>query len=83
MIKNPMEAIVFPNPSLIVLITRFGGNVVIARKSDTRKSAINAFILNLEVRTIIANMLMPTRIEMIVVFIKILKLQMIRHESMP
>jgi len=59
-IRNPMDAMVFPNPSLIVLTITFGGRVVKARKMETRKRAINAFNLNFEVRTIIAIMLIPT-----------------------
>ena len=45
---------------MIVLTIRFGGRVVNARKSETRKRAINAFNFNLEVRTIMAIMLIPT-----------------------
>ena len=62
-IRNPIEAIVFPNPSLIVLTIMFAGRVVNARKSETRKRAINAFNFNLEVRIIIAIMLIPTSVE--------------------
>jgi hypothetical protein len=59
-IKNPIEAMVLPNPSLIVLMILFAGRVENARKSETRKRAMNAFNFNLEVKTIIAIMLIPT-----------------------
>ena len=52
-----------PNPSLIVLTIVFGGRVVNARKSETRKRAMNAFNFNLEVSIIIAIMLIPTRVD--------------------
>lgn len=52
-----------PKPSLIVLTIVFAGRVVNARKSETRKRAMNAFSFNLEVRIIIPTMLMPTRVD--------------------
>ena len=60
-IRNPIEAIVLPNPSFIVLTTVAGGSVVNARKSETRKRAINAFSFNFEVRKTMATILIPTR----------------------
>ncbi len=71
-----MEAMVFPNPSFMVLITVFAGSVVNARKSDTRKRAIKAFSFSLDVRIIIAIMLIPTRIDAINGFIG--KIQVLR-----
>ena len=67
--RNPMDAIVLPNPSLIVLTIVFAGSVVNARKRETRKRAMNAFSFNLDVRIIIAAMLMPTRIEVLNILI--------------
>jgi hypothetical protein len=64
-IKNPIEAIVFPNPSLIVPIILSGGKVANANISDTEKSAINAVSLNLEVKRIITTMLITTSAEII------------------
>jgi len=55
--RKPIEAIVFPNPSLIVLTIMFAGKVVKARNRETRKRAIKAFNFNLEVRIIIAAIL--------------------------
>ncbi len=60
-IRNPIDAIVFPNPSLIVLTIRFGGSVVNARNRETRNRAMKAFSFNLEVSTTIAIMLISTR----------------------
>lgn len=60
-IRNPIDAIVFPNPSLIVLTIIFAGRVANARNSETMKRAINAFNFNLEVRNIMAIILIPTR----------------------
>jgi hypothetical protein len=48
---------------LIVVITVLAGNVVKARKTETMKSAMNAFSLSFEVRMTIAIMLIATRIE--------------------
>ena len=62
-IRNPIDPIVFPKPSLIVLTIIFAGKVVNARNSDTRKRAINALSFSLEVRRIIAMILIPTIIE--------------------
>ena len=59
-IRNPMEAIVFPKPSFNVDTMTFPGKVVKARNRDTRKSAINAFNLSFEVNKIIAIILIPT-----------------------
>ena len=58
--RNPIEAIVFTNPYLIVLTIIFAGRVVKARNSETRKRAINAFNFNFEVRITIATILIPT-----------------------
>ena len=41
-IRNPIEPIVFPNPSFIVFITDDAGRVVKASRSETMKSAIKA-----------------------------------------
>jgi hypothetical protein len=68
-IRKPIEAIVLPNPSLIVLTIVFAGSVVNARKRETRKRAMNAFSFNLDVRIIIAAMLMPTKIEVLNILI--------------
>jgi hypothetical protein len=48
----------------------FAGSVVNARKRETRKRAMNAFSFNLDVRIIIAAMLMPTRIEVLNILIE-------------
>ena len=64
-IRNPMEAIVLPKPSLIVFITLSAGSVVKARKRETRKRAMKALSFRLEVRTIIATMLIATSNEVI------------------
>jgi hypothetical protein len=63
MIKNPIVAIVLPNPSCIVLTIVFTGRTVNARKIETRNKAIKASSFNLDVRIIIAIMLIPTIIE--------------------
>jgi hypothetical protein len=63
MIKNPIAAIVLPNPSWIVLTIVFTGSTVKARKSETRNRAINASSFNLDVRKIIATILIPTIID--------------------
>jgi hypothetical protein len=62
-IKNPMVAIVLPNPSWIVLTIVFTGSTVKARNSETRNKAINASSFSLDVRIMIAIILIPTRIE--------------------
>lgn len=64
-IRKPMEAIVLPNPSLIVDTTIFAGRVVKAKKSETIKRAIKAFSFNLEVRITTAIMLISTRDDLI------------------
>jgi hypothetical protein len=63
MIKNPIVAIVLPNPSWIVLTIVFTGSTVKASKRETRNRAINASSFNLDVRIIIATILIPTRID--------------------
>jgi hypothetical protein len=62
-IRNPIEAIVFPKPSLIVLTIVFTGRVVKARKRETIKRAIKALSFSLVVRIIMAIMLIPTSID--------------------
>ena len=66
-IRNPIEAIVLPKPSLIVVITVAAGSVVKARNSETIKRAINAFSLYFDVKTIIAIMLTITNAETAVI----------------
>jgi len=61
MIKNPIDAMVLPKPSLIVLTIVLAGRVVNARKSDTRKRAMKAFSFIFDVRIMIAIMLIITR----------------------
>jgi hypothetical protein len=58
--RNPIDAIVLPNPSLIVLTIVLAGRVVNARKRETRNRAINALSFSFEVRIIIAIILTPT-----------------------
>lgn len=70
--RNPMDAIVFPKPSLIVLTIIVTGKVVNARNNETRKRAIKAFNLNLEVRITMAIILIPTNTD----FSKILMYQL-------
>ena len=60
-IRKPIEAIVDPNPSLMALTTSPAGRVVKARKTDTRKRDIKAFNSSVEVRIIIAMILIATR----------------------
>jgi len=60
-IRNPMEPIVEPKPSLIILITSLPGNAVTARKSEARKSEINAFSLNFDVSIITTAILVLTK----------------------
>lgn len=62
-IRKPIEPIVFPNPCLRELTIVFAGKVANARKMDTRKRAMNAFNFNFEVSIIMANILIPTRID--------------------
>jgi hypothetical protein len=62
-----MEAIVPPNPSLIVVTTLSAGSVANARNTETRKRAIKALIFKLDVRIIIAIMLIMTRIDVSVI----------------
>jgi len=59
---------VLPNPALIVLTIVSGGRVVNARKSETRKRAMNAFSFNLDVSIIIAIMLIITSIDVNKIF---------------
>jgi hypothetical protein len=59
-IRKPMEAMVLPNPSLIVLTIFSGGRVAKARKTETRKSAMKAFSFKLDVRMMMAMMLRIT-----------------------
>ena len=61
--RNPIDAIVLPNPCWMVFTIVFGGRMAKARKTETRKRAINASSLSFEVRMIIAIILIPTRIE--------------------
>jgi hypothetical protein len=70
MIRNPIEAMVLPKPSFIVLTIVSGGRVVNARKSETRKRAMNAFNFNLDVRIIIAIMLIITSVDVSKMLIK-------------
>jgi hypothetical protein len=72
--RNPIDAIVFPNPAFIVLTISAGGRVVKARKTETRKSATNAFSLRLEVRMMIAIILIATRMETVTMLIDIFKI---------
>jgi len=65
MIRKPMEAIVFPNPVLSVVTIVLTGRVVKARKRETRKRATKAFSFILEVRIIIATMLIPTSTDVV------------------
>ena len=70
MIRKPMDAMVLPKPSLRVPTIVPGGSVVKARKSETRKRAMNAFSLYLEVSTMIAIMLMPTSADIVIMPIR-------------
>jgi len=54
---------VFPKPSFMVLTIVPGGRVVNARKSETRKSAMNAFSFKADVSIITANMLIITSVD--------------------
>jgi hypothetical protein len=59
MIRNPIDTIVFPNPSFKVLTISFEGKVVNTRKSDIIKMALNTFNFNFDINTINPMMLMP------------------------
>lgn len=61
--RNPIEAIVFPNPSFIVLTIILAGRVVKARNNEMRKRAMNAFNFNLEVSSTIAIILIATSVD--------------------
>ncbi len=67
-IRKPIDAIVFPNPSFMVFTIMPAGRVVNARKSETRKRAINAFNLNFEVRITMAIILITTRVDVNIIF---------------
>jgi hypothetical protein len=62
-IRKPIDPIVFPNPCLRVFTIVFAGKVANARKTETRKRAMNAFNFNFEVSIIMAIILIPTRID--------------------
>jgi len=70
MISNPIDAIVFPKPCWIVLTIVFKGRTAQARKTETRKRAMNASSFNLDVRMIIAIILIPTVIDVSRILIK-------------
>jgi hypothetical protein len=69
-IKNPIVAMVFPNPSWIVATIVFTGSIAIARKIETRNRAIKASSFNLDVRIIIKIILIPTITEVSRILIK-------------
>ena len=61
-IRKPIgRPIVEPKPSLTISIISLPGSAVIARKSEAKKSEINAFSLNFEVSNITTAILMLTR----------------------
>jgi hypothetical protein len=60
-----MEPIVEPNPSFSIFRISAFGMAVRARKSETRKSEMNAFNFILDVRNIMANILVSTSSEVV------------------
>ena len=70
-IRNPIDAIVPPKPSLSVLTTLSAGRVVNARNTETRNRAIKALSLIFDVRMIIARILIATRTDIIVMLIRL------------
>ena len=65
MIRNPIDPMVEPKPSCIILIMSLCGSAVTARKSDARKSEMNAFSRNVEVSNITTVMLTLTKMAII------------------
>src|SRR5487761_2359086 len=63
MIRKPVEAIVLPKPSFIIMITSLPGITAIARKRDTRKREIKALSFHFEVSKIIDAILIITRVD--------------------
>jgi hypothetical protein len=63
MIRNPIDPIVDPNPSFIVLIIVSEGKTASAKTTETTKSAMKACSFSDEVRKIIAIMLIITNID--------------------
>jgi hypothetical protein len=70
MIRNPIEAMVFPKPCWIVFTIVFDGSTANARKTETRNRAMNASSFNFDVRMIIARIVIATRIEVKRILIK-------------
>jgi hypothetical protein len=68
-IRKPIELMVLPKPSLIVLIIVFAGSTVNARKRETIKRAMKAFSLSFEVSRMIARILTITRKDKTVILI--------------
>jgi hypothetical protein len=68
-IKKPIDPMVPPKPSLIVLIIVSAGRVVNASTRETTKRAMNACNLSLVVRIMINNILIRTRKVIMAVFI--------------
>ena len=62
-IRKPVDAIVFPKPSFMILSTSLTGKTAIARKSDTRKRETNALSFHLEVSRIMATILITTSVD--------------------
>jgi hypothetical protein len=68
-IKKPIDPIVPPNPSLMVLIIVSAGRVANASKRETTNRAMKACNLRLEVRITIAIILIMTNMEIQRIFI--------------
>ena len=68
-IRNPIEAIVEPKPSLRVLTIFPPGRVTRARNNDTMNKTMKAFILSLDVSHITAIILRITKKEIVKIFI--------------
>ena len=67
-IRKPVDAIVLPKASFMMLITFLPGITAIARNNDTRKSEINALSFHFEVSKMMASILMITTIDTPAVF---------------
>jgi hypothetical protein len=64
MMRIPIEAVVAPKPSLMILRISFPGKAVMARNKETINRETKALSLNFEVSRMMAVMLTNTRREM-------------------
>jgi hypothetical protein len=73
-IRNPIDPIVEPKPSFMVLIMVSAGNTASARNTETTKSAMKAWSFSEEVRKIIAIILIITNIEITGILMRLSKI---------